>query len=105
MRNGGGGGGELQEAAPASRSIMQRVTHATLLHREPCYASTGQGGPEDLWRRRIFAGNREIRGIVAVFIPTASPSSPPTLLVSLLRRAAEQLPKQLASTRHENIKM
>lgn len=76
MRNGGGGGGELEEAAPASRSIMQRVTHATLLHREPCYASTGQGGPEDLWRRRIFAGNREIRGIVAVFIPTASPSPP-----------------------------
>lgn len=85
------------EAAPASRSIMRRVTHATLLHREPCYASTGQGGPEDLWGD--FAGNREMRGIAAVFISAAFPR------FITAAAAAEQLPKQLASTRHENIKM
>lgn len=44
------GRSKSERPAPASRSIMQRVTHATLLHCEPCYASTGQGGP------RIYGG-------------------------------------------------
>lgn len=60
---------------------MQRVTHATLLHCEPCYASTGQGGPEDLWRD--FAGNRERYAASSRYL-FPPPSAPP--LVSLRRR-------------------
>lgn len=33
---------EQSTPAPAAQSIMQRVTHATLLHCEPCYASARQ---------------------------------------------------------------
>lgn len=60
--------GVKAKTAPASRSIMQHVTHATLLHCEPCYASAGQGGPRIYGG--IFSGNREMRGIVAAFIST-----------------------------------
>lgn len=37
-----GGREEWNTPAPASQSIMPYVTHATLLHYEPCYASARQ---------------------------------------------------------------
>jgi len=49
-------------AAPASRSIMQRVTHASLLHCEPCYASARQGA------RRIYGG---ISAVIERYAPSS----------------------------------
>lgn len=55
--------------APASRSIMLRVTHASLLHCEPCYAHPTRQG---VWW--IYGGISTVieryRAIVAVFIPS-----------------------------------
>lgn len=49
-------------AAPASRSIMRRVTHASLLHCEPCYASARQGA------RRIYGG---ISAVIERYAPSS----------------------------------
>jgi len=49
-------------AAPASRSIMRRVTHASLLHCEPCYASARQG------TRRIYGG---ISAVIERYAPSS----------------------------------
>lgn len=69
-------------AAPASRSIMQRVTHASLLHCEPCYASARQGA------RRIYGGISAVIERYApssryLFLPVGADASPRsgTLLV------------------------
>lgn len=102
-------------AAPASRSIMRRVTHASLLHCEPCYASARQGA------RRIYGGisavieryapsSRYLFLPVGAGAPRRSASARygrPRSVRSLLRRSRiyEQLPKprELASTCSENI--
>jgi len=49
-------------AAPASQSIMRRVTHASLLHCEPCYASARQGA------RRIYGG---ISAVIERYAPSS----------------------------------
>lgn len=106
-------------AAPASRSIMRRVTHASLLHCEPCYASARQGA------RRIYGGISAVIERYApssryLFLPAGAPrrAAPPFRSAPLLRPpcphpvppfvahyACEQLPKprELASTCSENI--
>jgi len=85
-------------AAPASRSIMRRVTHASLLHCEPCYASARQGA------RRIYGG---ISAVIERYAPSSRYLFPPvrSCLGPPLLQICERLPKtrELASTCSENI--
>lgn len=101
-------------AAPASRSIMRRVTHASLLHCEPCYASARQGA------RRIYGGISAVIERYApssryLFLPVGAGaphrlsarlhSSPPLPVPPLLHimGANSCQSRELASTCSENI--
>jgi len=88
-------------AAPASRSIMRRVTHAGLLHCEPCYASARQGA----WR--IYGG---ISAVIERYAPSSRYLFPPGRSLAarstvVASQICEWLPKtrELASTCSENI--
>lgn len=75
-------------AAPASRSIMRRVTHASLLHCEPCYASARQGA------RRIYGG---ISAVIERYAPSSRylflPVDAPHRLSARLRSFPRPLPR------------
>lgn len=83
-------------AAPASRSIMRRVTHASLLHCEPCYASARQGA------RRIYGGISAVIERYApssryLFLPVAA-GAPRRLSARLLSPSAPLVPPLLHIT-------
>lgn len=74
---------ERSAPAPVSESIMQCVTHATLLHYEPCYASARQDS------RGIYGGILtaiERHGAVyAVFEPSKPRSVTSPIFASIIR--------------------